>query len=58
METLEGQLAYIESALKHAKAVTTGHTQMQVTRSLDMMPLVRVAVQNMAAKVSRVEEQE
>lgn len=55
MQTLSGQLAYIEIALKHAVSNTTGHTQLQVKRSLEMFPLVRSAVQNLKASQSSID---
>lgn len=57
-ETIEGQLAYIEIALKHAKDNTTGHTQHQIIRSLMMFSPLRAGIQNLKARCDTLEEQE
>lgn len=57
METIEGQLAYIEQTLLQAKKVTSGLTQHKVNNSLDMMPLVKSGVQNMRARASWVDDE-
>lgn len=57
-ETIEAQLAYIESTLKHAKDNTTGHTQHQIIRSLMMFAPLRAGIQNLKARCDILEEQE
>lgn len=52
METIEGQIAYIKSALETAHGVTTGHHQNTILRALAMIAPLKAGIQNLRAASS------
>lgn len=58
IETIEGQIAYIKSALEIAHGVTTGHHQNQIFRAIAMITPLKAGIQNLRAASAYVDNTE